>query len=137
MFNIRIIGKRKALGLECREAEIKIETLFIHIRNVQLITFDSKKILLCPILSYIRKSVALFKGSHALSTCPSDKSSVRYDTRMCKERWWNDNDWGNRSTRRKRNSLTLFPDVTWAGLVLIAGLRDSVCTAQRTQVCFH
>lgn len=38
VLNIRIIGKRNALVLECREAIIKIEKLFVHTRNVQLIT---------------------------------------------------------------------------------------------------
>jgi hypothetical protein len=42
----------------------------------------------------------------------------------------------NRSTRRKPSSLTLCPDLTWADLVLIAGLRDH-CVRHKEHRCAY
>jgi hypothetical protein len=34
------------------------------------------RVLFCPMLPCIQNNIALFEGSHASPTCPSDKSSV-------------------------------------------------------------
>jgi len=42
------------------------------------------------------KSTVLVEGSQACTVCPSNKSTRKI--KMSTKRWWNDNDWGKRST---------------------------------------
>jgi hypothetical protein len=69
-----------------------------------------KKIILCPKLSHIRKSVP--------TPCPLVLLISRYETRMCKERWWNDSDWRKPKCSEKTYLIDTLSrsDMGWPGI---------------------
>jgi hypothetical protein len=63
------------------------------------------KVSFCPVLSDIRNSTALFEGSHASSTCPSDHSNIKT---VNMEHWWSHTDKGKPKYSEKNLSQCHF-----------------------------
>lgn len=75
----------------------------MQVRN----TVKYVKVLFCAILSDIQKNFALFEGSQASPTCPSDKSGIEIEMR--KKHWWIDTETGKSILREEPVRLPRFP----------------------------